>query len=343
MTTSKDVARAAGVSQSTVSRVLSNHPNIRPETRERVLGVLRETGYLPNGMARALVTRRTGNIGVVVEDITNPFYPQIVEALCEELAGVDKRMVLWNSGIAGEPSAIEAIRQGYVDGLIFTTATPLSSVLLEAVSQGFPIVLANRYVEGVRCDWVTTDNAKGGRLVADYFLQHGHDRVAFISGPPYTSTSMEREAGFIARLRERGGVRSDELFRQGDFSHERSYLVMKELLELPSPPTAVFCANDLTAFGALDAAKAERVRVPDDVWIVGFDDVSMASWESYDLTTVRQPLPEMVREAVRLLLARLEEPANLPCHVRLGGEEIIVRGSTAGNVVPEEFRALPRQ
>ncbi len=332
---SREVARVAGVSQSTVSRVISNHPNVRPETRERVLEVLRETGYVPNGLARALITRKTENVGVVVEDITNPFYPQIVEILCAELAAAGKRMMLWNSGAAGEPAAIDAMRQGYVDGLIFTTATPLSTVLLEAVRQGFPIVLANRYVEGLNCDRVSTDNVKGGRIVADYLAGCGNTRVAFISGPEYASTTVERERGFVGRLRELGLGLPPEFLRRGNFSHGRSYETTRRLLSLPEPPSAIFCANDLTAFGAIDAAKATGTRVPDDLWVVGFDDVNMAQWESYDLTTVRQPMLRMVREAVRLLLKRLEEPARPPQHIRLSGEELVVRGSTAGALTPD--------
>lgn len=329
MTTSRDVAREAGVSQSTVSRVLSNHPSVKPETRKRVLAILRKTAYAPNGLARALITRRTDTVGVVVEDITNPFYPQVVEILSAELAAAGKRMMLWNSRAAGEPAAIDAIRQGYVDGLIFTTATPLSAVLLEAVRQGFPIVLANRYVEGVDCDWVSTDNVKGGQLVADYFVSCGHDRVAFISGPEYASTAVERERGFVGRLRELGLNLQPAFLERGDFSHGRSREAMLRLLALPRRPSAVFCANDLTAFGALDAAQAADVRVPEDLWVVGFDDVSMASWETYDLTTVRQPMPEMIRQVVQLLLDRLNEAAKAPRHIRLGGEELVIRGSTA--------------
>lgn len=334
MTTSRDVAREAGVSQSTVSRVLSNHPSVKPETRKRVLEILRETGYVPNGLARALITRRTDTIGVVIEDITNPFYPQVIEMLSAELVAAGKRMMLWNSRAAGESAAIDAIRQGYVDGLIFTTATPLSAVLLEAVRQGFPIVLANRYVEGVACDWVSTDNVKGGQLVADYFAGCGHDRVAFISGPEYASTAVERERGFVGRLRELGMNLQPDFLERGSFSYGRSREAMLRLLALPKRPSAVFCANDLTAFGALDAAQAAEVRVPEDLWVVGFDDVSMAAWESYSLTTVRQPMAGMVREAVRLLLERLEESARPPRHIRLGGEELVVRGSTA-NIPPQ--------
>ncbi len=204
MVTSRDIARAAGVSQTTVSRVLHDNPKVRTETRERVWRVLREMDYSPDGLARAMVTRRTGTIGVVVEDITNPFYPEIVEALSAGLAAADHRVMLWNSREAGEYGAIEAIRQRLVDGVVFTTATPKSAVLYEAVHQGSPVVLVNRYVEGIECDRVTTDNYRGGRLIADYFADWDHTRVGFIAGLQQASTAVEREAGFREGLEARG-------------------------------------------------------------------------------------------------------------------------------------------
>lgn len=329
MATSRDIARAAGVSQTTVSRVLHNNPKVKSETSERVWQVLREMNYSPDGLARAMVTRKTGNIGVVVEDITNPFYPEIVEALCTGLAAANYRVMLWNSAESGEYGAIEAIQQKLVDGVVFTTATPKSAVLYEAVHQGSPVVLVNRYVEGIGCDWVTTDNVKGGRLIANYFADWGHTKVGLIVGLQEASTAVEREAGFREGLVARKIVQRHHLRQLGGYSYSRSYEAMRTLLALPDPPTAVFCSNDLMAFAALNAARAISVRVPEDVWVVGFDDIEMASWETIDLTTVRQPIPEMAQGAIDLLLRRIEDPNRPPEHRRLGGSELVERGSTA--------------
>lgn len=329
MATSRDIARVAGVSQTTVSRVLHNHPRVKTETRERVLRVLREMDYSPDGLARAMITRKTNTVGVVVEDITNPFYPEVVEDLCRELGVMGRRVMLWNSREAGEKGAIEAIRQRLVDGVVFTTATPESTVLYEAVEAGSPVVLVNRYVEGVACDRVTTANVRGGRLIAGYFADWGHEKVALISGLAGASTATEREAGFLEGLEARGIAPGAVSREPGYFSHGRSREAMVRLLSRRDPPTAVFCANDLMAFGALNGAKAVGAKVPDDVWVVGFDDIEMASWEAFDLTTVSQPVPEMVREAVRLLTQRIEDPSRPVEHLRLGGSEIVVRGSTA--------------
>lgn len=329
MTTSYDIARASGVSQTTVSRVLHDNPRVRPETRERVLRAMRELNYEPDGLARAMVLGRTGTVGVVVEDITNPFYPEVVEALCAHLAAASRRMTLWNSGVAGEPAALEAIRQKLVDGVIFTTATGGSTVLREAVHRGSPVVLVNRYVEDVACDRVTTDNVTGGRLIADYLAVGGHERIALVSGLPGASTSDERSSGFREALEARGLALPEELARVGNFSYGLSHRETTALLKLPDPPTAVFCVNDMMAFGALNAARAVGARVPEDVWVVGFDDIAMASWECFDLTTVSQPIPQMAAEAVRLLTRRIEDPDADTKHLRLGGSEVVVRGSTA--------------
>lgn len=340
MPTSRDVARLAGVSQATVSRVLHDSPKVRQETRQRVLDALARTGYTPNLNARAMRTRRTGTIGVVVSRITNPFYPEVIETLCEELAAVDQKMILWNSEGAGETSAIEAIRQGLVDGVIFTTATRQSRAVREALSWNGPVVLMNRVLEGVHCDQVMSDNETGGRLVAEYLTACGHRRIALLGGPSQASTAVGRERGFCTGLATAGWELPPELRLSGDFSHEYGHEAMRRLLELRHPPTAVFCVNDLTAFGALDAVRARGMRVPDDVWVVGYDDVRMASWEAFDLTTVRQPIPEMVRLAVKLMLDRFDNPSWEPQQHRFPGH-LIVRGSTANRVPPTWREAQP--
>jgi LacI family transcriptional regulator len=170
--TSRDIARVAGVSQTTVSGVLSGSELVRPSTRERVLDVLREQGYSPNAIARAMVTGRTATIGVVVANVTNPFYPALLEAIADELERFARRMTLWTSGAASEPAAIEAIGAGLVDGVIFTDAIANSPALHKAIRQHAPIVLVNRSL----CDTVTTDNIGGGRAVARHLLALGHRR-----------------------------------------------------------------------------------------------------------------------------------------------------------------------
>lgn len=328
MVTSRHVAQLAGVSQATVSRVLQGSSRVSPETEQRVLTAMAEAGYRPHAAARTMRTRRTGTVGVVVADITNPFYPQLLEAVSQALDHAGQRMILWNAADPSESSALAAINEGTVDGLIFTTVTEGSKPLEDALRQDEPVVLLHRGLETTRCDQVSTDNEAGGRMVADYLVVAGHERIGYLQGPELPSTSRHRERGFRDRLDELGKPLSADLVAQADFSHDRARGAMRELLQRERPPTAVFCANDVTAFGAIDAAVSLGRRVPGDVWVVGYDDIAMASWDSFDLTTVRQPIADMAHTAVRLLLERIDDHS-LPARRENFPGELVVRRSTA--------------
>ncbi|MDI2032231.1 LacI family DNA-binding transcriptional regulator [Saccharopolyspora sp. TS4A08] len=331
MVTSRDVARLAGVSQMTVSRVLQDNGKVAPQTRERVLAAMREAGYRPHAAARTMRTRRTATVGVVVADITNPFYPQLLEAVAEALDAAGQRMVLWNG--ADGSGALESLDEGTADGLIFTTVTEPTPQLTDAVDRSDPIVLLHRGLDELDCDQVTTDNLGGGRAVADYLVATGHTRIGFLAGPELPSTARHREQGFRERLAELGHPLAAELSVPSGFAHDLARTAMRDLLELPDPPTAVFCANDLTALGAVDGAVSLARRVPEDVWVVGYDDIAMAAWDSYDVTTVRQPIAEMARAAVRLLLERIDD-RDLPAREERFPSELVVRGSTARTAHP---------
>lgn len=331
--TSHDVARAAGVSQATVSRVLQGSTRVKPATRDRVFAALSETGYHPDAIARAMVTRTTDTIGVVVEDITNPFYPELLEALATPIAIAGRRMILWTSGAAGEPSAIDAIRQRMVDGVIFASATRDSPALEAVLTDHAPFVLVNRYVEGVQCDTVTTDNAAGGSTVAEHLSAFGHRRVGLIGSSHTLSTAIEREEGFRAWLARAGTPLDDDLVIAGAPSFALGRDGLQELLHRRHPPTAIFCVNDITALGALSAAAGAAVPVPGILSIVGFDDIDMAAWETFSLTTMSQPVDQMAEHAVRLLLDRIDRPKRAPEHVTIS--PVLVRRATTG-VAPTE-------
>lgn len=328
--TSDDVARVAGVSQATVSRVLHGSPRVTAATREKVLRAMAATGYQPNLLARAMRTRRTGTIGVVVARITNPFYPEALDALGECLAAAGQRMVLWDSDRAGEDAALEAVRQGMVDGVLFTTATAESRTLAEALARKAPVVLFNRGIPGAGCDQVTSENEYGAGAAARHLVELGHTWIGLIDGPPLASTARDRADGFRRTLAKLGVPVDERLRRDGDFSHDGGRQAIRELLALPRPPTAVFCVNDLSAFGAVDGARELGVDVPGGLSVVGYDDVAMAAWQSYRLTTVSQPLSRMAARAVEFLLDRIAAP-ELPVRVeRLAGE--LVRRATTGPV-----------
>ncbi len=327
MVTSRDVARAAGVSQTTVSRVLQDSKHVRPETRERVLAALAEVGYRPNANARAMRTGRTGAIGIAMGRITNPFYPQLLVALSNALVEHGQHMVLWLSEGRAQMGAARAIHEQTVDGVIFTTVREDSATLREAIDRHAPFVLVNRGLAHLSCDQVVSDNVDGGTTVARYFAQHGRDNLAVIGGLAGVSTNDERLAGFTQAASAEGLQVKARSTILGDFTEEHGRAAFERLMASKNPPNAVFCVNDLLAFGALNAACALGVKIPDDVWLVGYDDTTMSAWQTHDLTTVHQRLDDMARAAVELLLDRIESPGNEPTELRFPSR-LIVRGST---------------
>lgn len=327
--TSHDVARAAGVSQSTVSRVLRDDARVSGEIRERVLRALSETGYTVNAAARAFRTSRTGAIGVVVARLTNPVYPALLDLIGARLTMLGQRMIVWHAEHGGDMQAAQAIRQGAVDGVMLTATTGESMFVREIASARAPVVLINRTLEDYPADQVSSDNYDGGRRAAEYLVRCGRTRIALIGGAQHASTIRDRERGFRDALEAAGMPLPAHYFeRTHAFSHASGHEAMLRLMQLAAPPDSVFCVNDVLALGAIDGARAAGASVPDDVWVVGYDDIELASWGAYSLTTVRQPLAEMVLAATDLLIARIGEPARA-LESRTFGNELVIRQSTA--------------
>jgi len=329
MPTSHEVARLAGVSQATVSRVLHGHPGVRSETRERVQQALTQVDYQPNAFARAMKTARSGSVGVVVARLSNPLYPALLQEISTALAQQGLRMMVWDAEHGGERPAGLALRQGMVDGIILTTATAQSALAREAADSGAPVVLVNRTVDGVPCEQVYSDNLGGGRQIARYLARCGRKRIALIGGPDDASTIRDRERGFRQAL-GREGVELPARYAQRvtTFSHASGRDAVLRLLELAQPPDAVFCANDVIALGAMDGARSRGMRIPEDLWVVGYDDIEMAGWGAYDLTTVRQPITGMAALATSLLVQRLSQPGRKP-GLHCLPNDLVIRGSTA--------------
>jgi LacI family transcriptional regulator len=303
--TSRDIAREAGVSQPTVSRALRGDPRVAPATTALVQTTATRLGYVPDAAAQTLITRRTGTVAVVVADITNPFYPELVEALHDELGRATYRTVLLNERT--DARGVDTLmRAGAVDGAIVATATLDERTRALLTDERAPIVQVVREVDGVDRDAVVSDNRGGAVLAAELLVSLGHRRIGLVSGPLDTSTARDRDAGFEAALGRLGLGLDVRLRRRGEYAHHTGHQCCLELLEEPEPPTAIFCGNDVIALGALDAARRRRVAVPGELSILGFDDISLAGWESFRLTTVRQPLAEMAHAAVRALVRRIE-------------------------------------
>ena len=327
--TSKDNASRLKISQSTVSRALRGDPRVAPRTMARVLEAARQMNYTPNLAARTLITRKTRTVAVVVHDITNPFYPELLEILHNEFALAGYRTVLFNeqTDASAEQHLADLVNGSAADGIVYVSATLGSP--LPGRPGGVPIVLVNRYVDDVDVDTVVSDNRRGGRLVAEAMVELGHRRIALIAGPDNATTSRDRERGFREQLKASGISFDRSLRRVGQFSHHSGYHWCLDLLASEGRPTAVFAANDLIAFGALDAARRVGVRVPAELSIVGFDDIDMAGWEGFNLTTVRQPLAEMGGSAARLLIERIESDDDRPPRRRVFPVGLVRRGTLA--------------
>ncbi len=323
--TSNDVARAAGVSQPTVSRALRGDPRIAANTRRHVAEVAERMGYHPDEKGRALATRSTGRVGVVAAELNNPFYPALLAPMTRELAEAGYRTVLLTDPVMGEVD-IAALVTGSLDGVILTS-TLESSRIPETLNRfGVPFVMANRTVPGVAADASVADNESGAREAARLLIELGHRRIAGIFGRAETSTSRLRTQAFRDRLAEADIALRPDLSRFGAFTQEWGYEAFTQLMSLREPPTAVFCANDVIAFGALNAGRDLNIDIPRDVTVIGFDNIPLAGWPIISLTTVDSDVAGMGRAAVDLLLARIREP-DRPVETRSTATSLVLRAT----------------
>ncbi len=323
--TSVEVARLAGVSQSTVSRVFSANNLVAGETSARVVEAAHTLKYQPNAIARSLITRRTDMIGIVMAEITSPFYPYVLEMFTKRLHELGKRVLLFSTGPDGDvDETLQDVLKYQVDGLIVANATLSSMLVSECAQRGTPLMLFNRYVRGAQSSAVCCDNVAGGRLVAEMLMQAGHRNMAYIAGRHNTSTNVDREHGFSQRLQE---LEYGPFVREaGEYTYQSGYDAAQRLLHRDTPIDAIFCANDIMALGAIDAARDLHVKVPDELSIIGFDDIPAARWTAYNLTTVRQPVTTMIDISIRQLLERIASPEVDPVITFVAGKWV-QRGS----------------
>ena len=300
--TSLDVAKLARVNQSTVSRALNGDEKVSTRTRQRIQDAAASLGYTPNAIARSLITRRTNIIGIVTDDITIPFQSYILEKFIQKLQAVGKQVLIFTAGPDQTvDDLLPTALQYRVDGLIVTSATLFSKSLYDCNRDGVAVVLFNRYMEGGFVSSVSCDNVTAGRMVADFLLDAGHHRLAYLAGDPDSSTNRDRQQGFMTRLWERGAVKP--LVVDNDrYTYDAGYAAASRLLTGGDLPDAIFCSSDGLALGTIDAARELGIAIPEGLSVVGFDDVPMAGWYAYGLTTVRLPVEEMIDATIQLAL-----------------------------------------
>lgn len=326
--TSIDVARHAGVSQSAVSRAFSKVPtqsSVSEETRRKVHQAAKELGYRPNALARSLITQRSRIVGVLFSYLDNPFYANALELLCHRLQreGYHALVFMMPDTLADAEATVSDILQYQVDGLVTASVELSSKICEDCREQGIPVVMLNRVQDNPRLSSVTTDNVGGGRLAANALIAAGCKRIGLIAGWEGASTSRDREFGFAAELRANGV----ELFARtvGHFDLPRTEAAALDMFDRPAEerPDAVFVVNDYMAIRVMDVLRSQLgLKIPDDVSVIGFDDTAIADLPTYRLTTVRQPVQQMVDGAVRLLLAGLNTPNMEPEHLILGAKVV---------------------
>lgn len=325
-----DVAREAGVSYATVSRVVNNKNSIAPEKRARVLEAMERLGYVPNLQARKLAGGRSQVIGLVLHDVWSSYVVEILRGVDEELAAAQYDLMLYTSRrrAANESAHVTAVTQGLAEGLLLLLPRGLQTYVERLQQRHFPFVLIDHEPEPGGPPAVGATNRQGAMDAMFHLLNLGHRRIGFITGDMHIGASRARLEGYRAALAARGLPFDAALVAEGDFLHPRALEAARRLLALESRPSAIFASNDVSAFGVLDAARELHLRVPEDLSVVGFDDIPQAAYVQPALTTVRQPLEEMGRVAARLLLAAMHDAQPPPAGVELA-TELVVRGSTA--------------
>jgi len=328
--TSLQVAERAGVSQSAVSRVFTPGASASKSTVEKVRKAAEELGYRPNVLARAMVSGKSRIIGLVVAYLDNYFYPEALEILSNSLQEKGYHvLVFMASQTAGNiDDVVEEIMDYQVDGIVTASVAMSSDLSARCLQAGVPVVHFNRFedAKGVSC--VTSDNFEGGRQLAQFLVAAGHNKIGHIAGWEGASTQRDREAGFRAGLEEAG----QDLFARGigDFDVDRARAAASAMFDVPEDkrPDAVFVANDHMAFAVMDELRfGLGLKIPEDVSVVGFDDVPPAAWRAYDLTTMRQRANLMVEETVDALLEHIENPASTAPRQVAIPTPLIVRGS----------------
>lgn len=326
-----DVARHAGVSTASVSYALNGQPGISEETRAMILGIARSLGFRPNRLARALRSGRSHVIGLLLGDITNPFYSELAAGVIRgaEALGHETFVSDTHEGHHSLTNAVHALFDHRCDGLIFTSLTEEDRPILEELARtGTPFVQLVRHVPDLAADFVGVDDAAGGRLAAEHVLARGCRDVALLPGPQASSASRYRLHGVRQALEAAGVVIRPEDSVECALTYDAGYAGTTTLLSSNTvPPDAIICGNDMIALGAIDAIIGKGWRVPEDVAVVGYDDMSFSSLGLIQLTTVAVPREQMGATAVQLLVERLSDPSMKPRRTLLPHRLVVRRTS----------------
>ncbi|MEN8896899.1 MAG: LacI family DNA-binding transcriptional regulator [Yoonia sp.] len=325
--TSLQVAQRAGVSQSAVSRVFTPGASASAKTAEKVKRAAEELGYRPNMMARAMITGKSRMIGLVVAYLDNQFYPLALERLSNALRAKGYHILVFTASNSADHVArvVQELLDYQVEGIITASVGMSSDLTKRCEDAGIPVVMFNRGQDGGNVSSVSSANVEGGRKVAEFFLSCGHENIAHISGWQGSSTGRDRQLGFTAAL-DQAGIAPRCI--DGMYDRDTARNATLDLMDRRFPPDAIFVGNDHMAFAVMDCLRSDLgLSAPNDVAVVGYDDVPMAAWPAYGLSTVRQPLNRMVDATVDTLLTQIEDKTATPRVTEIDGA-LIQRAST---------------
>jgi DNA-binding LacI/PurR family transcriptional regulator len=340
--TIQDVAKAAGVAASTVSRYLNGQLHVAPDTQARITGAVRRLGYVPNAHAKNLARRRSGAVGLVVPELGNPYFGAIADSVVEavERRGLLVLLCSTRSTAGKAASYIDLLASGAIDGMLYLGSPRANERLAAAIRGGLPVVVVDEPIAGLPdVHTVVMDDYAGGYQAASYLVALGHRRIAYVSGPADLGSVQERRRGYCDALTKAGIDPEQQLNLAGHFTEQFGASALPRLVAADEPPTAAFVASDYIAFGMLSAAETHGIRVPGDLSIVGFDDIRFSRYVRPRLTTIRSPVECLAQKGVDLLFERLDgaEPgrqdggpaAEAPARTVVLPVELIVRESAA--------------
>lgn len=327
--TSKDVAKQAGVSQSTVSRVFNSPEgcNVKPLIKEKVLRVAKELGYRPNLVARGMISGKTNIVGLVVGDSLGPFYNTIINGFVKKIQEIGKQCLVFKVPRQDQiDQIIEKVIQFQVEAVVIT-ASAMTKVMAETIADNdIPVVLFNRFIPGMDINTVYVDPIHGSGLVADYLCENGHRNIGYIQFKKETSEEIEKKIGFYSKLRRHQIYQIQE--ERSAYDYQDGYQAGLRMLQKDNPPSAVFCTSDLIAMGVMDAARYKLgVKIPEELSVIGYDNIEMASWESYSLSTIHQPVQQMIEEVVNMVNELLTD-GTCQEHIKMIEPQLILRKSS---------------
>lgn len=315
-----EVAKLAGVSQSTVSRVFTPGLKVSEKTKEKVLEAAKSIGYRPNALARGLIMNKSNMIGIAMKENKNPFYNEVLGEFAKGLREKGYQILfVYTENEEVQQEEIFQFLEYNVEGIIVTDAFLSSNIVSSLHENHIPFVLFNRFNQNVPCHSVSCDNYAAANEIGGYLYEKGYRKLAYITGQLNTSTNIDRQKGFFDAMALKGLVPEVE---EGNYTYEGGYAAALNLLKMKNRPDAIFCANDITAFGAIDAIKSSGLSMPGDIAVIGFDNIEMAEWPSYALTTWEQPMKEMVELTIEKLLNEINGELSEPIPLLVKGKLI---------------------